>query len=305
MCCEDADGRTLLHKAAEAGHLDVVAWLVSVVDNMSGAAAAAVNRKVQGADDKGMNPLMLAVDHGRNAAAEFLWKRFVSVTANRYRGGPAVRVFHIAARRGNPVLLRCFASSISGIENAKVGAAYPQKLGREKEKQAKKRNRRRKKVAQQKKKEENLTQEDASWTSLHLAAHYGHAAAIAALAESGKADLNAEDKEGLRPIDLACMKGHRRAATAILDAGGVLGAGTKRRRASRLWTKARTSLFGDVREGVAEQERRMGDVARCDEGLTVALKTRNAAAIIDATDAFQEAKLALKEFRARFLGGSE
>jgi hypothetical protein len=160
-------------------------------------------------------------------------------------------------------------------------------------------------VAQQKKKEENLTQEDASWTSLHLAAHYGHAAAIAALAESGKADLNAEDKEGLRPIDLACMKGHRRAATAILDAGGVLGAGTKRRRASRLWTKARTSLFGDVREGVAEQERRMGDVARCDEGLTVALKTRNAAAIIDATDAFQEAKLALKEFRARFLGGSE
>ena len=80
-------------------------------------------------------------------------------------------------------------------------------------------------------------------------AHYGHATAIAALAESGKADLNLEDNEGLRPIDLACMKGHWRAATAILDAGGVMGAGTKSRRAARLWSKARTSLVGDVREG--------------------------------------------------------
>ena len=138
-----------------------------------------------------------------------------------------------------------------------------------------------------------------------MVAHYGHATAIAALAESGKADLNLEDNEGLRPIDLACMKGHRRAATAILDAGGVMGAGTKSRRAARLWSKARTSLVGDVREGIAEQERRMGDVVRCDKGLKAALKTRNAAAIIDATDAFQEAKLALKEFRARFLGDSD
>ena len=77
------------------------------------------------------------------------------------------------------------------------------------------------------------------------------------------------------------------------------------RRAARLWSKARTSLVGDVREGIAEQERRMGDVVRCDKGLKAALKTRNAAAIIDATDAFQEAKLALKEFRARFLGDSD
>ena len=139
--------------------IEIVVWLLSVVDDLNRSTAAAgssdtsaasdvVTRKVQGGDDKGMTPLMLAVDRGRNEAATFLWEKFVSVTDNRYRGGPAVKIFHIAARRGNPVLLRRFASSISGIENAKVGAAYPQKLGLEKEKQAKKRNRRRKKVAQ-------------------------------------------------------------------------------------------------------------------------------------------------------------
>ena len=42
------------------------------------------------------------------------------------------------------------------------------------------------------------------WTSLHLA-HYGHVDAIRALPRR-RADF-AEDEDGLRPIDLACMKG--------------------------------------------------------------------------------------------------
>jgi len=62
-------------------------------------------------------------------------------------------------------------------------------------------------------------------------------------------------------------------------------------------------VSGSIRGGVAEQERLIKCLALCDAALTKAITTRNAVAIIEATDDYQEAKLALSEFRDYFLKG--
>ena len=282
VCCEDSEGKTPLHRAAESGHLNIVKFLTDTVKSMN---HQAIVDRTQSGDKQNMTPLMLSVEAGKTNVAKFLWNMFVGHMVNRYRGGPALKIFHIAVRQGNADLVRHFARSISGIENAKAGAACPDMKSNYGSGET----------------FEGREAESMSWTSMHIAAHYGHASTITALAEGGKGDFNSEDESGLRPIDLACMKGHRKAAAAILDAGGIMGESTKSRRAARLWGKARTSMFGQIREGVVEQERLMKHVAKCNEGLIKALETRNAVAIIEATDCYQEAELALRSYRESFL----
>lgn len=99
------------------------------------------------------------------------------------------------------------------------------------------------------------------------------------------------------------MAGHRLSCTTIIDAGGVMGASTMKKRAHKLWKKALTVRGGSVRDGVVEQERLMKCLTVCDVQLTNAMRTRNAVAIIERQDEYQEAKLALREFRHFFLNG--
>ena len=113
--------------------------------------------------------------------------------------------------------------------------------------------------------------------------------------------MNLEDNNSMRPLDLACMAGHRLASTVILDAGGVMGADTMSKRARKLWKRARATVSGSIRDGVMEQERLIKRLEVTDTALTQALGTRNAVAIIEATDAYQDASLSLKEYRETFL----
>ena len=266
-------GCTPLHVAAANGHLSVVKRLAS---SPSPVPTGGV-RLLMVRDEEGHLPAMHAVlgVEGKNVCNEtaiFLWEELISKRFRRVPKGDALRLFELAVRSANDVLVRHFCTDVEGIENA---------IGVEKEEDG----------------------EGPAWSCVHLAAHYGFSHVLAAMAAVGNADMNLQDKDMMRPLDLACMAGHRLTSIVLLDAGGVIGEETLSKRAKKLWSLARTTITGSIRSGVVEQERLIKTVARCDEDLVQAIGTRNAPAIIDATDAYQEAKLALKDYREFFLEG--
>ena len=255
-------GCTPLHMAAANGYLNVVKQLESAPSPVPKGGY----RLVMIRDEEGNLPVMHSVIGGQNECALFLWKELISKKFRRVPKGDALRVFELAVRGNNDILVQHFCQDIKGIENA---------TGVEEEKEG--------------------------WSLVHLAAHLGFDKVIAAMAAVGNADMNLEDNESMRPLDLACMAGHRLASTVLLDAGGVMGKDTMSKRAKKLWKKAMTTVTGSIRNGVMEQERLIKKVDHCEKELIKAIATRNAVAIIDATDEYQEAKLALKQYREYFL----
>ena len=264
-------GCTPLHVAAAHGHLNIVKRLASAFSPVKVGGC----RLVMIRDECAEIPLMHAVRQSKHQCAIFLWNELINKSFRRVPKGDALHTLVLAVRAANHVMVRKICGDIDGIENAAIGI------------------------------EEKLEGEGSSWTCVHLASYLGHSNVLAAMVSSGNPDMNTEDGNTMRPLDLTCMAGHRLASTVILDAGGVMGHETMNKRAKKLWKKALTTVSGSIRGGVAEQERLIKCLALCDAALTKAITTRNAVAIIEATDDYQEAKLALSEFRDYFLKGEE
>jgi ankyrin repeat protein len=256
-----------LHIAAANGHLKVVKKLADSFKPV----------KISGnwvnifmiRDDNEDIPLMHALRNDQNNCALFLWNELVSKKFRRVPKGDALRSLELSVRRNNIILVKKICDDIPGIENT-VGV------------------------------EDKNKGEGPTWNCVHLASHLGFNNVISTMVSCGNADMNQEDGEAMRPLDLSCMAGHRLSSTAILDAGGIMGRETMSKRAKKLWKKALTTVTGSIRDGVIEQERLMRRLNICDAALKKALATRNAVAIIEATDDYQEAKLSLEEFREYF-----
>jgi ankyrin repeat protein len=256
-----------LHIAAANGHLKVVKKLADSFKPV----------KISGnwvnifmiRDDNEDIPLIHALRNDQNNCALFLWNELVSKMFRRVPKGDALRSLELSVRRNNIILVKKICDDIPGIENT-VGV------------------------------EDKNKGEGPTWNCVHLASHLGFNNVISTMVSCGNADMNQEDGEAMRPLDLSCMAGHRLSSTAILDAGGIMGRETMSKRAKKLWKKALTTVTGSIRDGVIEQERLMRRLNICDAALKKALATRNAVAIIEATDDYQEAKLSLEEFREYF-----